>query len=149
MLVTSIFSFIAQCFRKLSCSGSLNQNCEVKKFTTQPRLLTTLIEKAFENTAEKGENAGNQHFLLFPQCFQHFLNQISMFNILSSVNAFNLNHSKLFSFSKELSYIFILEKLLITSNFFSHCVFYLFGELFAIFVKFEFVVCRVFEFGRV
>ena len=22
-----------------------------------------------ENTAGKGENAGNQHFLLFPQCF--------------------------------------------------------------------------------
>ena len=23
-----------------------------------------------ENIAGKGENAGNQHFLLFPQCFQ-------------------------------------------------------------------------------
>ena len=23
-----------------------------------------------ENIVEKGENAGNQHFLLFPQCFQ-------------------------------------------------------------------------------
>ena len=23
-----------------------------------------------ENTVGKGENAGNQHFLLFPQCFQ-------------------------------------------------------------------------------
>ena len=25
--------------------------------------------KPFENTEEKGENAGNQHFLLFPQYF--------------------------------------------------------------------------------
>ena len=25
--------------------------------------------KPFENTVGKGENAGNQHFLLFPQCF--------------------------------------------------------------------------------
>ena len=23
-----------------------------------------------ENTVEKGENAGHQHFLLFPECFQ-------------------------------------------------------------------------------
>ena len=29
----------------------------------------TLKEKTFENNMEKGENAGNQHFLLFPQCF--------------------------------------------------------------------------------
>ena len=26
-----------------------------------------------ENTVGKGENAGNQHFLLFPQCFQKAL----------------------------------------------------------------------------
>ena len=30
----------------------------------------------------KGENAGNQHFLLFPQCFLTFPNQISIFNWL-------------------------------------------------------------------
>ena len=42
------------------------------------------------------------------------------------------------------------EKLLIRSNFsFSHCVFYLFGELSDIFDKFEIVVCRLFQFGRV
>ena len=36
------------------------------------------------------------------------------------------------------------EKLLITSNFsFSHCVFYQFGELSVIFVKFEIVVCKL------
>ena len=37
------------------------------------------------------------------------------------------------------------EKLLVTSNFsFSHCVFNLFGELSAIFIEFEIVVCKPF-----
>ena len=29
----------------------------------------TLVKKLFENIVGKGENAGYQHFLLFPQCF--------------------------------------------------------------------------------
>ena len=42
------------------------------------------------------------------------------------------------------------EKLLVTSNFsFSHSVFYLFRELTAVFITFEIVVCKLFEFGRV
>ena len=42
------------------------------------------------------------------------------------------------------------EKLLGTSNFsFSHSVFYPVGELSAIFIKFEIVVCKVFQFERV
>ena len=42
------------------------------------------------------------------------------------------------------------EKLLVTSNFsFSHGVFYPFGELSATFIKFEIVVCKVRQFGRV
>ena len=42
------------------------------------------------------------------------------------------------------------EKLLVTSNFFfSHSVFLAFGELFAIFIKFEIVVCKLFQFGKV
>ena len=43
----------------------------LKLFTTQSRLLSTLGKKPFENTVGKGENAGDQHFLLFPQCFLH------------------------------------------------------------------------------
>ena len=31
--------------------------------------IPTLKKNASENTVEKEENAGNQHFLLFPQCF--------------------------------------------------------------------------------
>ena len=42
------------------------------------------------------------------------------------------------------------EKLLITSNFsFSQSVFYLFEEISAIFVKYEIIICKVFQFGRV
>ena len=42
------------------------------------------------------------------------------------------------------------EKLVITSNFsFSHSVFYPFGEISTIFIKFEIVVCKLFQFGRV
>ena len=40
-------------------------------------------------------------------------------------------------------------KLLVMSNFFSHSVFYSFGELSAVFIKFEIVVCKPFKFGRV
>ena len=42
------------------------------------------------------------------------------------------------------------EKLLVMSNFsFSHGVFYWLEELSAIFIKFEIVVCKHFQFGRV
>ena len=43
-----------------------------KLFTTQFQHLTTLYRKPFENIVGKGENAGNQHFLLFSQCFLPF-----------------------------------------------------------------------------
>ena len=39
----------------------------------------TLKQRAFENIVGKGENAGNQHFLLSPQSFLPFQNKISIF----------------------------------------------------------------------
>ena len=51
-------------------------------------------EGGFENISGKGENAGNQHFLLFPKCFLPFPKQISIFLVtfnLSSVCALNLD----------------------------------------------------------
>ena len=33
------------------------------------KMMISLFDRV-ENTAGKGENAGYQHFLLFPQCFQ-------------------------------------------------------------------------------
>ena len=42
------------------------------------------------------------------------------------------------------------EKLFLASNFsFAHSVFYPFGELSSIFIKFKIVVCKLFQFGRV
>ena len=42
------------------------------------------------------------------------------------------------------------EKLLVMSNFsFSHNVFYPFGEIFPIFIKFEIAVCKLFQFGSI
>ena len=42
------------------------------------------------------------------------------------------------------------EKLLVTSNFsFSHSVFYPFGKLSVLFIKFEIVVCKLSQVGRV
>ena len=38
-------------------------------------------KEAFENIVGKGENAGNQHFLLFPQFFIPFPNQISIVHL--------------------------------------------------------------------
>ena len=42
-----------------------------KMDSTDPLIHDDLVgmKNALENTAEKGENAGNQHFLLFPLCF--------------------------------------------------------------------------------
>ena len=48
-------------------------------FTTQSQLLTTFYMKPFENIVEKGENPGNQHFLLFPQCFLPYQRKKSSF----------------------------------------------------------------------
>ena len=50
-------------------------------FTTQSKLLLTLRKKPYENIVGKGENAGNQHFLFFPQCFLPIPKRISVFKL--------------------------------------------------------------------
>ena len=74
-------------------------------FTKQSRLLTTLKRKALENTMGKGENAGNQHFLLFPTVFSTLSKReiiiLIIFN-MSSAKAFNFDKSNILSFGKEL-----------------------------------------------
>ena len=48
-------------------------------FTKQSQLTTMQRRESFENILGKGENAGNQHFLLFPKCFLSFTkNHISI-----------------------------------------------------------------------
>ena len=59
--------------------------------------------KPFENIVGKGENAGNQHFLLFPQCFlsipkTNFNSSVTFISL--SGNAFNLDQSKNLSFGR-------------------------------------------------
>ena len=50
-----------------ACNNLKCSTCKSSKlFTTQFRFLTTLKKEPFENIMGKGENAGNQHFLLFP-----------------------------------------------------------------------------------
>ena len=61
------------------------------------------IEKPFENMG-KGENAGNQHFLLFSHNVfypQKANFKFSVTFILSAARAFNLDQSKILLFSKE------------------------------------------------
>ena len=65
----------------------------------------TLKKKAFKNIEVKGENAGNQHFLLVPHCFSIVSRRSFMILAtcnLSSSNASNLDKSKTLSFGKEL-----------------------------------------------
>ena len=84
---------------------------------------------------------------------------------MSSAVCFNLDQSKILSSvnpfpnkpwflrvcsTSLLKTLWEKEKLLVTSNFsFSHSVFYPFGELSAIFIKFKIVFCKLFQFGRV
>ena len=41
----------------------------------------TLRKMPFENIVRKGENAGKQHFLLFPQCFLPIPKRISVLKL--------------------------------------------------------------------
>ena len=47
--------------------------------------LLTLSEKSFENIVGKGENAVNQHFLLFPQCFYPVQNKFQFWGCIQYV----------------------------------------------------------------
>ena len=50
-------------------------------FTTQSQVLTNPRKKPFENIVGKGENGGNQHFLLFPHCLLSYQKQKSFFEL--------------------------------------------------------------------
>ena len=65
------------------------------------------MKKALENTVANGENAGNQHFLLFPQCFLPYQGEKSSFyqHLLCYLeNAFKLDQAKSLSSGKELKH---------------------------------------------
>ena len=54
--------------------------CKCFEFTTQSRLLATLKNQPFKNILGKGENAGNQHFLLLPNCFLPFQKKFQFYS---------------------------------------------------------------------
>ena len=75
---------------------------DIKPFTIQSQvLLRTMKKKTFENIVGKEENAGNQHFLLFPSCFLHYQRQ-------KSANDLHLNfHLQLLSILICLKFCFV------------------------------------------
>ena len=85
--------------------------------------------------------------LIYPVGFWKVGIHIEFLNFLPVKPLFFLHVCSIFFFSKTQ---WEKEKLLIKSNFsFSHCVFYSFGELSVIFIKFKIIVCKAFEFGQV
>ena len=88
--------------------NSLRKYLTFQLLTTQSRLLTTIKKKPFENIMRKGENTGNQHFLLLPQCFllyQKIRDHIFLleFNLLTA-NPLNSVLSKHLSLGKVLNW---------------------------------------------
>ena len=83
-----------------------------KLVTTQFCLL--MKRKAHENIVGNGENAGNQHFLIFPQMFsipsKRNFSILATFG-LSSANAFILDQATILSFGKGLTDLPDLSKL--------------------------------------
>ena len=88
-----------------SVKHTVHDNLRIfQPFTTQYPLLTTLKKKLVENIVGKGENAGCQHFLLFPQCFQPYQKQKSAIQLLLKLSSANaLIWSKFLWFGKKLN----------------------------------------------
>ena len=110
MLVTCIFSFplhpkqvVILAVMNLSSANSLDLvKANILSFCKELTLCLTITtfnkphkKEPFEDFVEKGENAGNQHFLLFPQCFLPFPNQISIFlsHLLCRLQMFSIWNS--------------------------------------------------------
>ena len=67
-------------YSKASWPESQTRNFVVKvKGLPLYHAIPTLYKNPCENIVGRGENTGNQHFLLFPQCFLPFPKQISIF----------------------------------------------------------------------
>ena len=80
-----------------------------QRFTTLSRILLTLYEKYFENIVQKGENAGNKHFLLVQKMvffypYKHIF-QFWVAFMLSSANPTSLDWFDILLFGKELIFL--------------------------------------------
>ena len=98
---------------------------------------------AIQNMVRKGEKP-----VLVTMLFQ---SQLTLYHTITTFNPFpNKPWFLRVCWTSLLKTLWEKKKLLVTSNFsFSHSVFYPFGKLSAIFIKFEIVVCKLFQFGRV
>ena len=69
--ISNIYFVISQCFNPLP-NEKLSEVTKLKAFADDKlnivKMVITLFDRV-ENTVEKGENAGYQHFLLFQQSF--------------------------------------------------------------------------------
>ena len=63
-----------------------------KTFIEQSLRSDSEVREYLENTAGKGENAGNQHFLLFPQRFLSIRRQNPFIFIIRVVCKLSLSH---------------------------------------------------------
>ena len=76
-------------FHSHNCAKHVQTCCQTRwsidvfHFTLYHTILTfnDLKNKPFEIIAGEGENAGNQHFLLFPQCFLPIPRRIPVFKL--------------------------------------------------------------------
>ena len=87
-------------------SRNLRLGKEFNLYQTIRRFNNPWKKQPFENIVGKGENAGDQHFLLFSQCFllrQETDCTISAVFNLSSANAFNLDQDKILFIVEELT----------------------------------------------
>ena len=88
-------------------SGSVLPNHSYS-FPKKSLVFTAPRKRPFENIVEQGENAGNQRFLLLPQCFLLYQTQIFTPATLNLSSAFNLVKAKILSFGTELKVFFVL-----------------------------------------
>ena len=72
-ILSFYFGYILQCISILGYNLTL---CTVLTLYHTTLKFNDPKKMAFENIVGKGENAGNQHFLLFRQCFLPFAKQI-------------------------------------------------------------------------
>ena len=64
---------------KLSSANAFNiDKAEILTSVNGKAVNASITKNPLENIVGKGENAGNQHFLLFPQCFLSFPEQFSI-----------------------------------------------------------------------
>ena len=173
ILVTNIFSISHNVLKKVTITQKneiwfrdenmvgKGENISYQHFSISHNVfykvtMTPKIEIWFreESMVGKGENIGYHYFLHCPQCFRKCFLSGWFDQVVSQgcvINSFPNKPWFLHVCSTSLlKTLWEKEKLLITSNFsFSHSVFYLLGKLSANFIKFEIVVCKLLEFGRV